>query len=282
MAGVFRHPFWPASVAPLGGETGSRSGFGFCRRGGAFLYGPRPSQGLFWDTLYKIVVQAEFSGGPRSVNEVAALIAALVGSSGVASIVAGGTQFRRTHRLRAQLKELDEAKHLVTPESTEHAALQASVGTIALELAASVLIKHDSRRLVLFGISLTSAVGAYLLTAGIIGPGPSDVWFFQAPKDSVMSLAGLIIFLTGYVALLVYLYLGITARRRERFISRLLFQGSETSDSDAILRRAHHLNYHFEALRKALKLKAKRSAAGTDSPETEPADAGAGQSVDLR
>lgn len=193
--------------------------------------------------------------GGLLLNEIAALIAALVGSSGVASILAGGTQFRRTQKLRTQLKELDEAKQLVTPESREHVALQASVATIALELAAYVLIKHDSRRLVLFGISLTSAVGAYLLTVGLTGPGSSDVWFYQAPQDSVMSLAGLIIFLTGYVALLVYLYLGITARRRERFMSRLLFQNSESPDAETILRRAHHLNYHLESLMKARKLK---------------------------
>jgi hypothetical protein len=61
------------------------------------------------------------------VNEIVAVIAALVGSSGVASILAGGTQFRRTHRLRSQLIELDESKQLVVPESREHSALQASV-----------------------------------------------------------------------------------------------------------------------------------------------------------
>lgn len=193
------------------------------------------------------------------MNEFVAVITALVGTSGVASILAGGTQFRRTHRLRAQLKELDESKQLVAPESKEHYALQAAVATLALELAAYVLIKRDSRRLVLVGIIATSAVGAYLLTAGVTGPGSFEAWFFAplgAPQDLVMAIAGLIIFMSGYTAIFIYVYLGITARQRQRFIWRLL-KNPDQSDTDSILRLSHHLNYHQRQLLKALRVKAK-------------------------
>jgi hypothetical protein len=160
-----------------------------------------------------------------------------------------------------QLKEVDESKHLVTPESKEHYALQAAAATLALEIAAHVLIKHDSRRLVLLGIIATSAVGAYLLTAGVTGPGSFEAWFFApfgAPQDLVMAIAGLIIFMTGYTALFIYVYLGITARQRQRFIWRLL-KRPDQADPNSILRLSHHLNYHQRKLLKALRTKAKTS-----------------------
>lgn len=180
------------------------------------------------------------------MNEIVAVIAALVGSSGVASILAGGTQFRRTHRLRSQLIELDESKQLVVPESREHSALQASVATVALELSAYIMIKNDSRRLVLLGIMLTASVGTYFITAGLTGPGLLGPWVFfpfGAPQDTVMTYSGLIIFMTGYIALFLYLYLRLTARKRQRFITRILDE-PEGAHPEAIVRWSHHENHH--------------------------------------
>jgi hypothetical protein len=180
------------------------------------------------------------------VNEIIAVIAALAGTSGVASILAGGTQFRRTHRLQAQLKELDAVKQLVVPESQECRALEASVAALALELSAYVLIKHDARRIVLLGIVLIAFVGTYLVFAGYLGPGSMGdllMYPFGQPEDPAITIAGLVIFMTGYIAIFIYVYLAFTAKRRRHFTARISKPGTKI-DSDTILRLSQHLNYH--------------------------------------
>lgn len=168
----------------------------------------------------------------------------------MASIIAGGTQFRRTHRLHSQLKELEEAKHLVAPESRERSALEASVATVALELSAHILIKRDTRKLVLVGVVLTAFVGSFLIFTGYMGSASlGDLLFFPlgAPADSNAAIplivSGMVIFLTGYVALFLYAYVRITASRRRRLISRLM-TAPDTVESHTVLLISHHLNHH--------------------------------------
>ncbi|MDD1477069.1 hypothetical protein [Arthrobacter sp. H16F315] len=161
------------------------------------------------------------------MNEVVAIIAAIVGSSGLASILAGGTQFRRTTRLHAQIKELDAAKNLLPDETRERAALEASTATVALELAAYVLVKADTRRLILLGLVGTSFIGANLMVFGYLPENSvtSLVLFpLPVPADANMPLiiTGIVVLMSGYVAFYVYIYLRITARRRAKLIRRLL------------------------------------------------------------
>lgn len=174
------------------------------------------------------------------MNEVVAVIAAILGSSGVASILAGGTQFRRTHRLQAQLKELHAARQLVPPESIECRALEASVATIALELAAHVLVRGDARRLVLMGCMGTSFIGALLAVAGAMPPETaSAAWvFFPFPvsegANATFVWLGFLIVVAGYVALYIYVYLRLSARKRARLVSQLM--QDPAIDSAEILR----------------------------------------------
>lgn len=163
-----------------------------------------------------------------ALNEFVAVIAAILGSSGVASILAGGTQFRRTHRLQSQLKELDAAKQLVPPGSIESSALEASVATVALELAAHILIRGDARRLVLMGCVSTSLIGALLAVSGTMPSTTAGAWFvffpFPSPEGANVPLVmlGTLIVLAGYVALFIYVYLRISARGRSRLVSKLI------------------------------------------------------------
>lgn len=178
------------------------------------------------------------------MNELVAVIAALVGSSGIASILAGGTQFRRTHKLQAQIIELDAAKKLLSDQPRERAALEAATATIALELAAHVLIKADTRRLVLLGLGGTSFIGAAMVAFGYLPPyAVGDFFFFPlpAPKEGNVALvvSGIAILLSGYVALFLYVYLRLSRRRRDRLIRSLLAEpDAHAADSAVILRVA--------------------------------------------
>lgn len=172
--------------------------------------------------------------------------------------------------MQSQLKELDGARRLVSPESREYGALQASVATLALQLSAYVLIKRDTRRLVLTGIVVTAFVGTYLVFRGYLGPGDVDYFLFfpfggphtEKAVDISLITAGLITFFTGYVAAFIYLYLRLTERRRQRFILRLM-QEPATVDSDTILKISHHWNHHVPSKRARVEAIDGETASGT-------------------
>lgn len=172
------------------------------------------------------------------MNEIVAVIAALVGSSGVASILAGGTQFRRTHKLQLQIKELDASKKLFADQPRERTALEAAAATVALDLAAHILIKSDTRRLVLLGFVGSSASGFAMIAFGYMPSRSADFLLFPLPVRSSVNIplitAGFGVLFAGYIASFIYLYLRLSRRRRERFIARVL-QEPHVYDSSAML-----------------------------------------------
>lgn len=188
----------------------------------------------------------QFSGGGIGlVNELVAIIAALVGSSGIASILAGGTQFRRTHRLQAQIKELDASKKLLEGQPRERAALEAAAATVALELAAQILIKADNSRLVAGGFAMSSMMGFLMIIFGYMPPDTaSGFLLFPLPRLSEganfpLAAAGVAVLFAGYIAFFIYVYLRLSRRRREHLIARLLSEpDSSALDSSAILSAA--------------------------------------------
>ena len=159
------------------------------------------------------------------MNELVALIAAVVGSSGIASVVASGTQYRRTHRLHTQLKELDASCKLVEPGTVEAIALAASRANVALELASYIFIKRNSRLLTAlwmsFALTLAAAFIQNALEATPLVPLPIPQGEGAIPRI-VMLLVGLILILIVQVWLMVATILGYTAHKRRRFIKELL------------------------------------------------------------
>lgn len=178
------------------------------------------------------------------MNELVAVLAALVGSSGIASILAGGTQFRRTHKLQPQIQELDASKKLLSDQPRERAALEAATATVALELAAHVLIKADTRRSVLLGLGGSSFIGAAMAAFGYLPPDAADdllLFPFPAPKEGNVALidSGVAVLFSGYIALFLYVYLRLSRRRRDRLIRSLLAEPeAHAVDSAVILRLA--------------------------------------------
>ena len=178
------------------------------------------------------------------MNEVVAVIAALAGTSGLASIIAGGSQFRRTHRLQSQLKEIDAATKLVTPGSREAGALNAALASSAMELSAYILIKHDVRRLIALGLALLLVSGVALIFFGTVGAAGFDSAsplfgsVFTTRVDTAMVAAGGITIGAAYVSIYVYAYLRITARSRQSFIDKLCQQGNDGLDSEMVLKLA--------------------------------------------
>ena len=160
------------------------------------------------------------------MNELVAVIAALVGSSGIASILAGGTQFRRTHKLQAQIKELDASRKFLADQPRERTALEAAAATVALDLAAQVLIKSDTRQLVLLGFVGSSLSGFAMIGFGYMPSHSADFLLFPLPVPSSVNFplitAGMAVLFAGYIAFFIYVYLRLSRRRRERFITRVL------------------------------------------------------------
>lgn len=186
------------------------------------------------------------------MNELVAVIAAIVGSSGLASILAGATQFRRTHRLQAQLKELDAAKNLVQEASRERAALEASMATVALELAAYILIRGDVRRLVLLGLVGTSFIGAVLIVFGSLPHDPLKAFGFrEGDVNMPLVVAGIVVLMSGYIALYVYVYLRLTAGQRSKLIHGLLSEPEGLTPAEVLRVSREMTDYRPTGPRKA-------------------------------
>ncbi|CAN7242274.1 hypothetical protein LJR078_001039 [Arthrobacter sp. LjRoot78] len=185
------------------------------------------------------------------MNELVTLIAALIGSSGIASVIASGTQFRRTHRLHGQLKELDAACKLMEPLTVEALALGAARASVALELTAHVLIKRSSRLLTLFWIFFALAVAAgFILSAA----GARPLTPLPDPKEEggiariVILLSGLVIILVVQVWLMVATILGYTAHRRRRLIRDLVAETSDEMNNTKVLEIAYDRRPFKESL----------------------------------
>lgn len=156
---------------------------------------------------------------PLPMTDFGPLVAAVLGSTGIASLLSGISQLKRAKRLQGLLKELDLAVTTVPTDSRECIALKAAKEQVALDLASDVLIKRDARILILVGFALGVASGLFIVYMGM-GVIQSDFLEAMTGKggNSTLFLAGVIVIAVFYIAVLMFLYSRQLQQRRQRFV----------------------------------------------------------------
>ena len=173
------------------------------------------------------------------MNEIIALIAAVLGSSGIASLVTNGALFRRTHRLQRQIAELNDTYKLMDENSMESTALKAARTHLCLELTAQVMIRGRTwivSLLYFMGLLVLLTMGfAIIETAQIKGPvrprlDGAEISLEMAAFNLVGSV---IIVIAGTLVQIAVLWL-TAAKWRRSLVSRLLHQEEGTTPGDIL------------------------------------------------
>lgn len=158
--------------------------------------------------------------GRKSLNELLALVAVLIGTGGLASLLSGVASLQRTRRLQKRLRELHKASQFFEPTRQEATALEAAKALTALDLAASVLIKSRALGRLTFGITVLAVVGVYSVWIGLGGYSP----LVLAPSDysdAPLVALGTVALGVAEVFWVVRNYLLGDVKARERIIREL-------------------------------------------------------------
>jgi hypothetical protein len=156
----------------------------------------------------------------KKMNELLTFIGVLIGTGGLASLFSGAASLQRSRRLQRRIRELHDSSQFFEPASQEAAALQAAKSLIALDLAASSLMKSRAFGRMTFGITVLALVGSYSMWIGSGGYSP----LLLAPSDYADApLVGLgtVAVAVAEIVWVVRSYLLGDLKARERIIREL-------------------------------------------------------------
>ena len=154
-----------------------------------------------------------------------AVIAALLGSTGIAGTLTGGFQLTRRSRLRRSVEKTAELLSKLDTDSASRATLRRAVDHDVLQLAALTLVSFpgDLRRL--FRMSLVFS-GIYIgLVAVIVGYSPPAESDPDAIADPRVAL-GWFIGMLGLIVSIALSFNALLRNRRERFVD-LVIKGAD-------------------------------------------------------
>lgn len=164
-----------------------------------------------------------------TAGEIAVLVAAVLGSTGLASALNAGIQVSRAARLRSAITDSRALLRGLDSESGAFRAMQISISVMSLELAALTLVRipHRVRGIVIVFVVVILGLFAILFVASWLFGNASII-----PLQGTSESPGLFIY-TGFVSLiyvatllaLLQLRLG---QRREEFVASALRRNDVT------------------------------------------------------
>lgn len=143
----------------------------------------------------------------------AVVVASVVGSTGLASLITGGVQLSRASRLKKAAIDMAALAKLQEPESKQLAAANFALKVLTLDLVALRVVRVGARTWwYVFGVVLAVAIAA------VVGAERAARFAEQAAISIPTALA----VIATYVLLAVGAFLFLISRRRERLVATIL------------------------------------------------------------
>lgn len=156
------------------------------------------------------------------MEAVALVVAAVVGSTGLASLITGGVQLSRASRLKKAVHDMSEIVALHESGTSESDAAKYALKVLTLDLVAIRVVRVGARAaLIIFGI----VVGILAVAMAIFMPGGAGE---SIRHDSTMLLAGALL-AGSYTVTLVGAFVYLLRGKRERLVAQVLQDGFRES-----------------------------------------------------
>lgn len=192
-------------------------------------------------------------------ESIAILIASVLGSTGLASLIGSGAGFTRTARLRSAVAATKSSLDGLDSESSAYRATQASITVMSLELASYALVRVPmrSRAIIFIGSILFLFAILFIVTAGAIVHIISDPLSNITVAEVWSSDVGIIlnnevvskeywwiytVIYIFYIFIVSAMLVMQAAHRRERFVAGALKQNDV--DYALIIKHGAHLHEH--------------------------------------
>ncbi|WP_426301871.1 hypothetical protein [Arthrobacter sp. R-11] len=148
------------------------------------------------------------------LEAVAVVVAAVVGSTGVASLITGGIQLSRASRLKKAVTDMSVVVKLHEPGTAEFDAAQYALKVLTLDLVAARLVRVGARTWwKVFGL-LVTVLTTVLALADSLGR--------VAQVMDSLSLRAILLYAGSYTLIIVGGFLFLFTRRRERLVANVL------------------------------------------------------------
>ena len=156
------------------------------------------------------------------MEAVALVVAAVVGSTGLASLITGGVQLSRASRLQKAVHDMSEIVALHESGTSESDAAKYALKVLTLDLVAIRVVRVGARTaLIIFGLVVVAVAAAVAI---FIPGGAGD----SITHNPAMLLTGALLagsYTITLVGAFVYLFRG----KRERLVAQVLHDGFRES-----------------------------------------------------